>query len=84
MTQIIFWKPLYDGIPSPIDHPRVLVYAEGFDRGCPQIFDVETSLLCAEPTSPDDVDNPAFGATHWAPLPIPVDTNATFQPVRAA
>ena len=81
---IICWEPLSDGYPDKNKHPRVLVYREGFDNLCQQIFDVETSRLCVLPTGPDDIDNPAFGATHWAPLPIPFSVNTTFQRREAA
>ena len=84
MPQTICWKSLSDGHPDKDKYPRVLVYREGFDGLCPQVFDVETSCLHFQPTGPDDIDNPAFGATHWTPLPIPFSVNTTFQRREAA
>lgn len=60
-------KPLSEGLPSPDDHHRVLVFTDGVDFRGEQFFDIKTEDLW-EPEQ-DSRTEIVEAATHWMELP---------------
>lgn len=66
------WISVYDRLPNPDEHHRVLIYTSGYDFGGEQFFDVLSESLneCAF-SDPESQPEVCQKATHWMPLPLP-------------
>lgn len=67
---VMQWTNLSTTMPDPDQHPRVLIYTEGYDFGGEQVFDVKTETLNeAYYHDPEDQPEVCKAASHWLPHP---------------